>query len=186
MNTLPSVQNLTDAANANIGTFQSFAEIVLNASERLTTLNIDAARSLFALASANSAPLFGEGIRDQIAGRMSMQSQGMEKAAEYVRNVNDVLLRSQADVTQLGAKRMNEMTESLHAMLDSLAKTGPAGSADIVAAMKTALTTANTTFENMIRTAREVTETNLAAAASALQSTVHEASIATKASKRAA
>jgi hypothetical protein len=78
------------------------------------------------------------------------------------------------------------MTDSLHALLDSLAKSGPAGSADIVAAMKTALNTANTTFENLIRTVREVTETNLAAAASALQSTVNEASIATKASKRAA
>jgi len=186
MNTLPSVQNLTDAANANIVTLQSFAEIVLNASERLTTLNIDAARSLFAFASTSSAPLLGEGLRDQIANRVSMQGQGLEKAAEYVRSVNDVCLKSQADVTQMSAKRMSEMTDSLHALLDSLAKSGPAGSADIVAAMKTALNTANTTFENLIRTAREVTETNLAAAASALQRTVNEASIATKASKRAA
>ena len=186
MNSLPSVQNLTDAANANIMTFQSFAEIVLNASERLTTLNIDAARSVFAFASANSAPLFGEGLRDPFSSRAGFQGQGLEKAAEYVRNVNDVLVKSQADVAQLSAKRMSEVTESLHAMLDGMAKSGPAGTAEIVAAMKSALNTTNATFENLIQTARDVTESNLAAAANALQSTAGEAATATKTSKKAA
>jgi len=186
MNTLPSVQSLTDAANANIMTFQSFADIVLNASERLTTLNIDAARSVFAFASANAGPLIGEGLRDQIASRVGAQGQGLEKAAEYVRKVNEVLVKTQADVTQLSAKRMSEATDSLHSMLDTMAKSGPAGTADIVAAMKSALNTTSATFENMIQTTREVTESNLAAAANALQTTAHEAATAAKASKKAA
>jgi hypothetical protein len=103
-----------------------------------------------------------------------------------VRKVNEVLVKTQADVTQLSAKRMSEATDSLHSMLDTMAKSGPAGTADIVAAMKSALNTTSATFENMIQTTREVTESNLAAAANALQTTAHEAATAAKASKKAA
>lgn len=186
MNSLPSVQNLTDAANANIQTFQSLADIVLNATQRLTTINMEAARSAFALASANSAPLFSDGLREQITGRVTAQGQGIEQAADYLRNVNDVFLKTQADVAQLSAKRLGESTEMLHALLDNVAKVGPAGTPDMVSALKSALNTANATFENMISTTRELTETNLAAAASALQSTASETASAAKSSKKAA
>ena len=46
------LQKLTDAVNANMQTYLSFAEIVLNTSERLSSLNIDATRSSFKQFSA--------------------------------------------------------------------------------------------------------------------------------------
>jgi len=187
MNPLPSVEKLTDAANANLQMFQAYAEISLSAAERLTTLNMDAARSMFAYATANATPMLGEDMRDQIASRFSSQGQNLEKVAEYIRNLNEVVVKTQTDVAHLGAKRISELTEALHAVLDNLAKNGPAGTTEIVAALKSALNTAATTYENMIETAREVTETNLTAAADALHSTASEAAHSAKsASKKAA
>ena len=186
MNSLPSTQKFTDVASANIQTFQSYANVVMNAAQRLTALNMETARSMFALASTNSVPLLSEGLREQLLNRAAAQNQSMEQAAEYLRSLNEVLLKTQAELGQVSAQRMGESTATLHAMLDTMAKSGPAGTPELVSAFKSALNTASAALEGFLTTTREMTETNLTAAANALQSTVSEAAITSKAARKAA
>ncbi len=186
MNTLPSVQKLTQAANGNIQAFQSFADIVLNASERLVALNIEAARTLCSTATANAAPLTASNdMRDQIAARMGTQGKMFEQAAEYFRSFNDLCAKTQSEVAELNTQRLNEVSGSVHELLDSVAKAGPTGAADIVAAMKAAMNNASAAYENMIKTTRDVTESNLAAASNALQPMV-TAAVSAKQTRKAA
>jgi len=168
MNTLPSVQKMSQAAAENMQAFQSYADIVLNASERLVSLNIEAARTACSFASSN-VPALGDDVRDQLTSRMEVQSKGLEQAADYFRNVNDLCVKTQSEIADLNTRRMNEVTESVQGLLDSFAKSAPNGAADIVSAMKTAMSNATAAYENFVKTSRDVAESNLAAATNALQ-----------------
>lgn len=182
MNTLPSVQKITQATAESMQAFQSYADIVLNASERLVSLNIEAARTACSFASSN-VPAFGDDLRDQVAARMETQGKGLEQATEYFRNINDLCIKTQAEIAELNTRRLNEVTESAQSLLDNFAKAGPAGATDIVAAMKTAMTNAAAAYENFVKTSRDVAENNLAAATNALQPMVAAAG---KAARKAA
>lgn len=169
MTAQPSMQTYIDAANASIQTFESLADIAFNTSEQLLALNLDAARSLCELASANAQPIVGEDLREQLTSRLSANSQGVEQVTAYLRNLNELCLKMQAEMAEVNAQRVTELSNSLVSAFEVLAKTAPAGGADFVAAMKSALNNANVAYENLIKVGREVTETNWSVATKALQ-----------------
>ena len=113
---------------------------------------------------------------------MDIQSKGLEQATEYFRNVNDLCIKTQSEVSELNTRHLNQITESVQSLLDNFAKSGPTGTADFVSAMKTAMSNAAAAYENFVRTSRDVAENNLAAATNALQPMV----AAGKASRKAA
>lgn len=188
MTVQPSMQTYIDAANANLETLESLADIAFNASEQLLALNLDAVRSLCQFVSANAQPpVLGEDPREQLAGRFDAQGQGVDQATVYVRNINDLCLKVQSEVAELNARRLAQLSETMISAFDALAKTAPAGGADLVAAMKSTLNNANLAYENLIRVGREVTESNWSVASKALQPiAVPPASTNGKASRKAA
>lgn len=133
MTSHPSVQKFAETANAGIQAFQSFAEIVLNASEQLVSLNLDAARSLCSYASSQTLPLTAEEMRSQFAGRVAAQSQNVERATEYLRNVSDICAKTQADVAELGAKHLSELSDSVQSLFHEVAKLTPVNPLEVVA-----------------------------------------------------
>lgn len=187
MTAFASVQKLAKAANSNVEAFQSLAEIAFGASERLVALNLDAARNLCAYAAATAVPVFEGDLNEQFASRMGVQGKSLEQIAEYFRSVNDLAIQTQGDVAAFGTQQLTEMSRNFSEFLDSIAKSAPAGSSDFVAAMKTAMSNANAAYESFVKTTRDVAETNLAAANSALQPMLAASAAATtKASKKAA
>jgi len=187
MNAFASVQKLAKAANSNVEAFQSLADIVFGASERLIALNLDAARNLCAYASATAVPVFEGDLHEQLASRMGVQSKSLEQAAEYFRSVNDLTIQTQGDIAAFGTQQLGEMSRGFSEFLDNVAKSAPAGSSDFVAAMKTAMSNANAAYESFVKTTRDVAETNLAAANSALQPMLAASTATTtKGSKKAA
>lgn len=186
MNAFASVQKLAKAANSNVEAFQSLAEIAFGASERLIALNLDAARNLCAYAAATAVPVLEGDLHEQFASRMSVHGKSMEQAAEYFRSVNDLAIQTQGDIAAFGTQQLTDMSRSVSDFLDNVAKSAPAGSSDFVAAMKTAMSNANAAYESFVKTTRDVTETNLAAANSALQPMLAASATTTKASKKAA
>ncbi|MDT3671173.1 MAG: phasin family protein [Aromatoleum sp.] len=180
MNTLPSVQKLTQTAAENMQMFQSYADIMLNASERLVSLNIEAARMACSLASSN-VPVSADDFRAQLASRADVQSEALEQATKYFRDVNDLCIQTQSEVSELNTRRLNQITESVQALLDNVARSGPTGTADFVSAMKTAMSNATAAYESFVRTSRDVAENNLAAASNAMQPMVAAGKAARKA-----
>lgn len=169
MNTFASAHKLAKAANGNIEAFQSFADIVFSATERLMALNIDAARSACACLSANAAPVVEGELREQFASRMNAQGKSLEQAAEYVRNVNELFIQTQVDIAAFGTRQFDEAASGLGEFMENFAHNAPAGTNDFVNAVKTAMTNASAAYENFVKTSRDVAETNLAAASNALQ-----------------
>ena len=187
MTTFVSAQRLAKAANGNIEAFQSLTDIVFSASEQLLALNLDAARKLCAYASANAVPVLEGDLNEQISSRMSANGKSMEQAGEYFRNVNDLFIRTQSDIAAFGTQQLEVVSRGFNELLDNVAKSAPAGTSDFVAAMKIAMSNASTAYESFVKTTRDVAETNLAAAGSALQPMLGAAAgVTTKGSKKAA
>ena len=130
----PSMQKFANTANAGLQAFQSVAEIMLNAAEQLTALNVDAARSFYAFAANQTMPVTNEEFRDRVTGKGNAQIQGFEQAAEYLRNVNEVCLRTQSEVAEISTRHIGEFSNSMNSLLGEVAKMAPA----------TALTTLST------------------------------------------
>lgn len=128
MTNYPSMQRLTATANSNLQAFQSMAEIMLNASERLAALNVEAARSFCAFAASQKFPANGEELRDRLAGKGNAQDHGLEQAAEYLRNVNEVCLRTQSEVAELSTQHLNEISNSMSSLFGEVGSMMSTGS----------------------------------------------------------
>lgn len=179
INTFVSLQKFTEAASANTSTLKSAFDIGLNATEQLVALNFSTIRSLSSGYEANK----GEDVFEQFVAQFKAPNQSLEQATDYLRNVSDIYAKAQAEISRLNSDSLNGVTQSFNDILDGFAKSGPTGSAEVVSRMKTALHSVTEAYENMMRTTREATETQFAAASSALQPIV---SASAKASKKAA
>lgn len=131
---MSSVQHFTETANSSIEHFVALADIVLNASEQLAALNINAARSACEFASAQVVvPLTGADVKEQISSRVAASGQGFEKAADYLRNVSEVCAKTQATVAELNVKQAGEFAQSMQTLVEKVAKSAPLGAFDFAA-----------------------------------------------------
>lgn len=162
MTTPNALEQLNNAAYAGLQTFQQLATIFLDASERLTTLNLDAVR----IVAADGLPLLAADYRSQEGAQewARVSSAGIDHAAAYLRGLGAVYAQSQVEVAELGARQVDEMTDALHAMLDRVAEAVSPATADVVAAMKSALDNANTAYDKLLQSTRELSATTLASA----------------------
>ncbi|MFT3757881.1 phasin family protein [Thauera sp.] len=126
MTTHPSVQQFTATANASLQTFQSLADTILNASEQLLSLNVEAARSLCAHASAQTLPLDGEEFRSRFTNSINVNNEGFEQATEYLRNVNEICLRTQTEFAEISTRHFNEISSSMQSLFNEVSKLTPA------------------------------------------------------------
>jgi hypothetical protein len=157
MTTPNALEQLNNATHAGLQTFQQLATIFLNASERLTTLNLDAAR----IVAADGLPLLAADYRNAEWARIG--SAGIDHGAAYLRALGAVYAQSQVEVAELGARQVDEMTDALHGLLDRVAEAVSPATADVVAAMKSALDNANTAYDSLLQTTRELSKSTLAA-----------------------
>lgn len=126
MTTHPSVQKFAATANSNLQTFQSLADIVLDASEQLLSLNVEAARSLCAYASTQTLPLDGEELRNRFANGINVNNEHFEQATEYLRNVNEICLRAQSEIAEISTRHISEVSNSMQSLFDEVSKLTPA------------------------------------------------------------
>lgn len=185
MNNMVNTQKLAKAANGNIEAFQSLADTILNATERLLALNIDAARNACAFVSVAAAPVAEGDLREQFSSRLAAQNKSLEQAADYFRNVNELFIQTQGEITAFGTRQFDEASRSLGEFVEHFAHTAPAGTNDFVNAVKTAMSNASAAYESFVKTSRDVAETNLAAASNALQPMLTTPPSSTKSRKAA-
>lgn len=179
INSIVSLQKLTEVANANTGTLKSAFDIGLNATEQLVALNFAVIRAMSSSYEVNKS----EDVFEQITKQFKTPHQSLEQAADYLRSASDICARAQSELSRLSSGSLSEATQSFNEFLDGIARSGPSGSAEVVSRMKTAMHSVTEAYENMMRTTREATENQLAAASNALQPIV---SASAKASKKAA
>jgi len=101
--------------------------------------------------------------------KSSLMQPNMEKTASYVKSIYDVASATQAEFNKLVEEQVSEFNKQVVTTLDKMVKTAPAGSDVAVAALKSAISGINATYENMAKSAKQfvdLTQANVEAATS--------------------
>jgi phasin family protein len=155
---------------ANLEAAVRFAGIALEGAERFMEVQLKAAKGAFA-DGVQQAKVIAD-IKDpqefaQI--KNSLMQPSMEKTANYVKSVYDVASATQAEFNKLVEEQVSEFNKQVVTTLDKMVKTAPAGSDVAVAALKSAISGINATYENMAKSAKQfvdLTQANVEAATS--------------------
>lgn len=186
MHNFANAQKLAKTVQGNLDAFQNFADIMFGASEQLIALNLDAARKACTWLSASASPLTTGDLREQFAARADAQGKSLEQAADYIRNFNELFIRTQGDIAAFGTQQIEQASHVAGEIIEQLARSAPGETGDFLTAMKAAMSNATTAYENFVRTSRDVAESNLAAASNALQPVLTASAGNTRTSRKAA
>lgn len=167
MNAFISTQKLAKTATGNLEAFQSLADMIFGASERLLALNLNASRDFFSQVTSSMAPVTEADLHDHFAARIAAQGKSIEQTAEYFRNVTELFIQTQHEVSAYSTQQLEEASRTFTEFLEHLPLSAPEGNADFVAAMKAVMSNASATYEKFVQTTRDVAQAGLAAGATA-------------------
>ena len=155
---------------ANLEAAVRFAGIALEGAERFIEVQLKAAKGAFA-DSVQQAKAFAE-IKDPqefAQVKNSLMQPNLEKTASYVKSIYDVASATQAEFNKLVEEQVSEFNKQVVTTLDKMVKTAPAGSDVAVAALKSAISGINATYENIAKSTKQfvdLTQANVEAATS--------------------
>lgn len=152
-------QQFASANKAGVETLVTLANAVFAGAERLAALNLNAARTLLEDSAANArAVLAVKDMQRLVSLPTSLARPGLDKATVYSRSVYQIASETQEALSEVVHGQISELKQSVGLALDKTVERAPAGSGVAVNAMRSALSAANLTYDNMSKAVRRVTE----------------------------
>lgn len=162
-------QQMLAASQANLETLAAVASGAVARAQRLAELNLEVARGVLEDSVAMTRKLAQVRNLQELAGLQSDLAKPLiDKAVAYARSVQEISAEGQAALNKLLESRIGDLNKTFNTALDEAAKTAPAGSENVFAAVKAAMVTANNLYDNASQAARQaaqIAEANYAAAA---------------------
>lgn len=182
MNAITTPEQIAAANKNNVETLLALANAVFNQAERLTALNLNTARAALEDGVAAAKSVLAAKNPQELAGLQSSLTQPViEKVVAYSRSVYEIASEGQAEVAKLFEGQVAEFNKTVEAALEKAAKSAPAGSEPMFAAVKSALGAANNVYESATKATKQVTEMAEANLTAATEATVTAATNAAKA-----
>jgi phasin family protein len=178
-----------DFAKSGINTALFFANTTFDGIERLALLNLAAARSVFEGAMSNINALLGaKDVQSFVSLQKELASPSIEKGMEYSRNVIAIASETKDKLAKEVEIKVAENTAKVSGLVEKALASAPAGSEVAVAAVKTAIKSANEAYEGLNKAAKQAAEVAEASVAAATSATMKAANVvaAPKAAKKAA
>ena len=154
--------NLEQFAASNKATVDSLlavANTALATAERIAALNLNAARtSLDDSSSAAKAILEVKNPGDAAALKSSILEPAVAKAADYSRSLFEISTESQQQFAKMLEGQFTDFQKQVATIAEQAAKAAPAGTEPFVAAMQSAINSANNAFKGMTAMAKEINE----------------------------
>ena len=175
MITIP--ENLSTANKAAVENFLSLTNAAFANTERLAALNLNFARSFLedGVASAK-ALLSAKDAQQFFALQKTLTQPAVDKLLSYSRSVYAIATDAKGEVSKLVEEQFAEVSKNVSDALDKAAKSAPAGSDGAIAAVRSAITVANSAFDNISKASKQVVEIAEANFATATSATVKAAS----------
>lgn len=152
-----------------IESMQAAAQSSVEGLERLTELNIQAARASIDEATQMIKGMLSSRDPKDLAELANANGQpAAEKFVSYSKQVYDIAAETNTEIAKVFEKQMAEFNKQMYAAIDTVAKNAPAGSEGAVAFMKQAVSNANSAFDQVSKATKQVVEmaeANMAAAA---------------------
>jgi phasin family protein len=164
-------EQLSAANRANVETLVTIANTAFASAERFAALNLNTARSMLEETVGNTKTLMAaKDPRELVALQTALAQPVLEKAVAYSRSAYDIATQTQEALAKLFESQVAALNDNVATALDKAAQNAPAGSDLAINAVKSAIAAANTAYDNMSKTAKQVAEmaeANVAAATSA-------------------
>ena len=178
-----------DFAKSGVNFALFFANTTFDGIERLALLNLAAARSVFEASLSNLTTLLGaKDVQSFVAIQKELASPSIEKGMEYSRNVISIAAETKDKIAKEVETHVAETNAKVSGLVEKALASAPAGSEVAVAAVKTAIKSANEAYEGLNKAAKQAAEVAEASVAAATSATMKAANVvaAPKAGKKAA
>jgi len=168
-----------DLANAGIGSISLLANATIDGIERLAALNLSAGRSFVETYFANVSTLFGAtDIQSFVNLQQKLAAPTLEKGMEYSRNVIAITSETKDKIAKEVETQVAAVNANVSGLVEKALASAPAGSEVAVAAVKTAIKSANEAYEGLNKAAKQAVEVAEANVAAATQATMKAANVA--------
>lgn len=161
------------AANkATVDSLLSVANTALASAERIANLNLNVVRSsLEDTAAGVKAVLEAKDPKAALSAQAALTQPAVEKAVAYSRSAFDITKDAQQELAQMVQAQFGDFQKTVANMVETAAKSAPAGSEGAMTAIQNAIAAANTAFGNMNNVAKQfatAAQTNIDSATSAV------------------
>jgi len=160
---------------AGIEAILNLANSQFAAYERLSTLTFNTAKAAFEDSMSHAKSLLAaKDVQELINLNVAAAQPAVEKAVAYSRSVYELATQSQSEITKMVEAQASDLNRSIASFLDKVSKNAPAGSDVAVAAVKSALSAANSAYDSFTKVAKqatEIAEANFTAATTAAKET---------------
>ncbi|MEX8518815.1 MAG: phasin family protein [Leptothrix sp. (in: b-proteobacteria)] len=145
------------AANkANIEALVELTQKAFAGIEKLVELNMQAARSSMEESAEQAKAVLGaKDPQALLALQSTLLQPSSEKALAYGRQVYDIAVSTQAEVSKMAEAQVATAQEQIQALVDTAIKNAPAGSENAVALMKSSVAAASNAFESVQKAAKQ-------------------------------
>lgn len=182
-----SPEQLVAANKATFATLFAVFNSALDSAERLASLNVSSTRAVVEDQISSAQALLGaRDLQEALALQASLAQPQIEKAIAYARSVYEISSGAQESLVKHLELHQSEVNKSVTSLLDSYARSAPGGSQVAVAAFKSAISAANSAFDNANKAARHVANITEASVDAATSATVRAVGAAAPAKRKAA
>ncbi|HXE38914.1 MAG TPA: phasin family protein [Azonexus sp.] len=168
-----------DFAKSGVNFALAFANTTFDGVERLALLNLAAARSVFEVSVSNLTSLLGaKDVQSFVDLQKTLSAPSIEKGLEYSRNVISIATETKDKIAKEVEVQVADTNAKVSGLVDKALASAPAGSEVAVAAVKTAIKTANEAYEGLNKAAKQAAEVAEASVAAATEATLKAANVA--------
>jgi phasin family protein len=164
-------ENFANANKASIEAAMTLANTVFASAERFAALNLNTARTMLEESVANTKAMLGAKDMQEIASLQAAFAQpALDKAMSYSRHAYEIAAQTKDELSKVVEAQFADAQATATTMLDQALKNAPAGSDAAITTLKSAISAANSAYDSIAKTAKQMTEmaeANVAAAADA-------------------
>src|SRR6202020_1529382 len=148
--TLLTPEQIAAANKAQFDTLFGLTNKAFEGLEKLLELNLQVVKSTLAESQENAQRVLSvKDAQELLALQASLAQPVAEKALSYGRHLYEIASSTQAEFARVAEAQFEDQNRKVQALVDNVAKNAPAGWEMAVAVMKSDVTAANTTYENV-------------------------------------
>ena len=174
-------EQFLSANKTAIDTLLSVANTALATAESLAALNLGTARDALNDTAKNAKAVMGvKTPQDAASLNAALGQPAVEKAVAYSRSVYEISTGAANEFGKLVQAQFAELNKAAQDLAEKTAKASPFGSDVAMAAVKQAVTAANSAFDNLNKAAKQAAEFTEAGVSAATSAAVKAAGAAKK------
>ena len=150
-----------------------YANTTFEGIERLALLNLAAARSVFEASMSNLTTLLGaKDVQSFVAIQKELAAPSIEKGMEYSRNVIAIATDTKEKIAKEVEVHVADTSAKVSGLVEKALASAPAGSEVAVAAVKSAIKSANDAIDGLNKVAKQAAEVAEASVSAATEATI--------------